>query len=72
MIVTKMESPEYHRRRRAALPGRGVEANAVNQEKSFDQYLLEAFQGDVVRDGNRFSGDVSNLQRDNLVRLSQI
>ena len=71
MIVKQAENPIYQRRKRNSLPGKGVEDRAVNREKSFDQYLIEAFGGEVVKEGNRF-GNVSELTRDNLIRLSQI
>ncbi len=71
MIVKQAESPIYHRRKRASLPGKGVDARAVNREKSCDQYLIEAFSGEVVRESDRFN-NVSDLTRDNLIRLSQI
>lgn len=72
MIVKKLESPVYHRRQRRPLPGRGVEGLSNGADKSFDQYLLEAFQGEVVQNGDRFSGKVSSLQQENLIRLSQL
>lgn len=72
MIVKKMENPVYHRRRRTSLPGRGVAEQPVNHEKSFDQYLLEAFQGEVVQKGNQFSNKVSSLTKENLLRLNRI
>lgn len=70
MIVKEMENPVYHRRKRSSLPGKGGEARAGNREKSFDQYLLEAFQGEVVRSGDQFDSSVSRLTRENLIRLS--
>jgi len=72
MIVRKLESPLYYRQqRREALPGRGYETVAANR-KSFNQYLLEAFQGEVVQEGKRISPRVSPLQRENLIRLGRI
>lgn len=72
MVVKKLESPLYYRRRRDSLPGKGVEEKPKNREKTFDQYLLDAFQGEVVKKGNDVSPRVSSLTRDNLIRLSQI
>ena len=72
MIVKKLESPVYHRRRQRSLPGRGVDNDSVGGSKSFDQYLIEAFQGEVVQKGDRFSGKISALQQENLIRLSRI
>lgn len=71
MIVRKLESPLYRQQRREALPGRGYEPVAANR-KSFDQYLLEAFQGEVVQEGKRFSARVSPMQRENLIQLGRI
>lgn len=72
MIVKQTESSIYHRRKRDSLPGKGMDTRAVNREKSFDQYLLEAFSGEVVKEGNRFAQNLSPLARENLIRLSQI
>lgn len=72
MVVKKLESPLYYRRRRESLPGKGVEEEPKNREKTFDQYLLDAFGGEVVQEGNKISPRVSNITRDNLIRLSQI
>lgn len=73
MIVRKLESPLYQKKKREPLPGQGVEVSgSANSEKSFDQYLLEAFQGEVVRDENQFRGQLSELQRENIIRLSQM
>jgi len=73
MIVRKLESPLYQKKKREPLAGQGVEVPATaNSEKSFDQYLLEAFQGEVVREDSKFKGQVSELQRENIIRLSQL
>lgn len=72
MIVKKLESPVYHRRRQRSLPGRGAGSDSFEENRGFDQYLLEAFQGEVVQKGDRFSGKVSSLQQENLIRLSQM
>lgn len=73
MIVKSLESPVYYRRKRGALPGRGVEAAIPkSHSRSFDQYLLEAFQGEVVQQGHRISDKLSDMTRENLIRLSEI
>ncbi|HMU82121.1 MAG TPA: hypothetical protein PKE49_05085 [Leptospiraceae bacterium] len=72
MIVSKLESPLYHRQKREGLPGRGYEAPVAANRKSFDQYLLEAFQGEVVQEGKRFSSGISPLQRENLIKLGRV
>lgn len=71
MIVRKMENPVFHKRKRGSLQGKDFDEMAKNNEKSFEQYLLDAFQGEVVQKGNNISKDVSNLTRDNLIRLNQ-
>ena len=72
MIVKKLESPIYYRKQRRSLAGKGVEQALAHKEKSFDQYLLEAFQGEVVQSGDRFSKSVSSLTRDNLIELGRL
>lgn len=72
MIVKKMESPVYHKRNRDSLPGKGMEIRPGNAEKSFDQYLLEAFNGEVVRDGSKYSNGLSTMTKENLIRLSSL
>jgi len=70
MIVKKMEGPIYYKKNRAALTGKG--ASSANNEKSFDQYLLEAFEGNVVQNGDTFSPKISKLTQENLIRLSKM
>lgn len=71
MIVRKIQSPVYHRRRPTPLPGRGNEARQPELfSSSFEEALLEAVNGEVVRKGQRFSGSLSSFQRDNIIRLS--
>ncbi len=73
MIVRKLESPLYQKKKREPLAGQGFDhPSTANSEKSFDQYLLEAFQGEVVAEDNRFHSKVSELQRENIIRLSQL
>lgn len=71
MVVRKMESPVYEKRRREALPGKGVERSSSGPN-GFEQYLLDAFEGEVVKEGNRFASHVSPLQKENIIRLSQL
>jgi len=72
MIVKKLESPVYYRRHRQSLRGQGGAQAAPAMDKSFDQYMLEAFQGEVVQEGKQFSKSVSSLTRENLIRLGQL
>ena len=38
-------------------------------EKSFEQYLEESFQGEVVQDGDWFSSQVNAIMKENLQKL---
>jgi len=69
MMIQKLDSPVYYRRKREAKPGRIVESRV---DKSFDQYLIEAFKGDVVSENGKIKENVSSLTRENIFRLSQI
>lgn len=66
-----MENPVFHKRKRGTLVGKDFDEVAKNNEKSFEQYLLDAFEGEVVQKGNQFFGNVSSLTKDNLIRLNQ-
>jgi hypothetical protein len=71
MIVTKLESPVYYKKRREALSGKGGSPRG-EREKTFEQYLLEAFNGEVVKKGESVSPKLSQLTRENLIRLGNI
>lgn len=71
MIVRKIQSPIYHRRRPAPLPGRGNDTRQPELfRSSFEEALLEAVQGDIVRQGDQFSSSLRSFQRENIIRLS--
>lgn len=71
MIVRKIQSPVYHRRRPVPLPGRGSEAKQPELfATEFEEILIEAVSGHVVRKGDRFAHSLSKLQRDNIIQLS--
>jgi len=71
MIVRKIQSPIYHRRRPQPLLGKGSEARQLDLFASvFEEALLDAVEGDVVRKGEKFTTTVTQLQRENLIRLS--
>ena len=76
MMVHRADARVFHRQHRGALTGQGLDDNnrAHNQEKGFEQYLIEAFQGEVVQNGDNFAASkkLSPLARKNLIRLSQI
>ena len=70
MIVRKIDSQVFQKPRRQGLPGKSLYIRPQNQEKGFDQYLIEAFQGELVKENERFSAKLSPLARSNLLRLS--
>jgi len=72
MIVKRLESPVYYRRKRQSLPGRGAEARNLEHNRSFEEYLLEAFQGEVVQKGKEVAKHLSPLTQKNLIKLSQL
>lgn len=71
MIVKQLESPVYYKKKRRALPGRGPEQSSGDVRKSFEEYLTEAFSGEVVQKNQEFSSKLSNLARENLIRLGE-
>lgn len=73
MIVKSLEHPVYYKKKRQPLPGKGMDRNEKPQvQKTFDQYLMESFQGEVVQKGKDFSSDLSSLTKENLIRLSNM
>lgn len=70
MIVNRLESPVYYRRKRGAVATQRVE-RVEESQKSFDDYLLEAFQGEVVAQNSQVSDRLSNLTRENIIRLGR-
>ncbi len=71
MIVKTVESPVFYRKKRKGLPGKNP-VIAKKEEKSFDQYLVEAFGGEVVQKDKSFSRNISELTQENLIRLSNM
>ena len=72
MIVKKIDNQAFHRSRRKALPGKGFNLHFVKEEKGFQQYLLEAFQGELSQDRNNFSEKLSKMQKDNFAYLNKL
>lgn len=71
MIVKTIDSPVFYRKKRNALPAKGVERKH-HPDKSFDQFLIEAFGGEVVQKNKEYSPELSFLSRENLIRLSKV
>lgn len=71
MIVRKIQSPVYHRKRPVPLTGRGAEdRQPVLFPSRFEEYLVGAVEGEVVRKGDHFARNLSSFQRENIIRLS--
>ncbi|BDA79685.1 LIC12298 family protein [Leptospira kobayashii] len=70
MIVRSIHQPAYNRKE-GGLPGKGPKKGFANNSggKSFEEYLLEAFQGEVVQKGEWVSPKLSDLGQKNLRRL---
>jgi len=70
MIIRSLTQPEYQRSQKG-VPGYGPsrKASSSMDGKSFEEYLMEAFQGEVVQDNSWFSSNMSDLSRRNLERL---
>ncbi|MCB1158983.1 MAG: hypothetical protein H7A25_06820 [Leptospiraceae bacterium] len=69
MIIRAIESPVY-RRRRGGLKGRGLNPEGVMDSPflglTFEDYLKDLFEGQLVQTGNLFSTDLSEMMRRNL------
>jgi len=71
MVIRSIQQPAYNRNRESGLAGQGArKALSSSGDKSFEQILLEAFQGEVVQKGAWVSPEVSPLGQRNLRRLS--
>ncbi len=69
MIVRKIASQVFQKSKRKGLLGKGINVELGNREKGFEQYLLEAFQGEIVKKKDQFSQKLSPLTRKNLTYL---
>ncbi len=71
MVIRSIQQPAYNRQKDSGLPGQGPKRgfSQDNSGKSFEDYLLEAFQGEVVQKGAWVSPQVSEMGQRNLKRL---
>jgi hypothetical protein len=71
MIIKSLEHPVYYRRKNGGLAGAGLKTKPIQEEssKTFEEYLSEAFQGEVVQNGSWFSKSLSDLTVRNLRRI---
>ena len=70
MIIRSLQQPTYQRSQ-SGIPGYGPskKQGADQNGKTFEDYLLEAFEGEVVQEGKWFSSNMSDLTKRNLERL---
>ena len=68
MIIRSLEHPVYYRRKKGGLSGAELKPKPVQDRysKTFEEYLSEAFQGEVVQNGAWFSNQLSDLTKRNL------
>ncbi|MDF3819291.1 hypothetical protein P3G55_05240 [Leptospira sp. 96542] len=71
MIVRSIQQPAYSSRRDSGLPGQGPKKGFSQNSngKTFEEYLMDAFQGEVVQNGTWVSPNLSDLGKKNLKRL---
>ena len=73
MIVSKITNQNFKQDKREGLLGKGWDAQPKNKEKSFEQYLLEAFQGSVVHKKSvsqaSKAANISPLMQANISRI---
>jgi hypothetical protein len=71
MIIKSLENPVYYRRKKGGLAGNQALKikPASNDQKTFEEYLTEAFQGEVVQTGFNFSKKLSDLTIRNLKKI---
>ena len=70
MIIRSLENPIYYNRKKTGLAGAELKPKAIsNEDKSFEEYLKEAFEGEVVQNGKWFSKNLSQLTLKNLQKI---
>ena len=71
MIIKSLENPVYYRRKKGGLAGnQALKLKPVaSATKTFEEFLTEAFQGEVVQTGTQFSKKLSDLTIRNLKKI---
>lgn len=74
MIIRSLENPVYSRKRKGGLPGAGPIHKAQyspkkDTGKSFEDFLQEAFDGEVIQKGAWFSNNITDLTKKNLRKI---
>ena len=72
MMIKTLQKPVYKRQKRG-LPGAGLRRLGISESpylgKTFEDYLMEMFHGEVVFDGGRFSSTLSDMMKKNLEKI---
>lgn len=73
MIIRSLYQPVYHRDRKQGLPGAvGASRKESGEDNlTFEDYLKQSFQGEVVQKGTWFSPRVTELSRKNFQKLDE-
>jgi hypothetical protein len=72
MVIKSLEYPIYQRKKQGGLSGDVPKIKAFsnsNLGKSFEDYLREAFKGEMVQEGSWFSSDLTDRSKRNLRKL---
>lgn len=71
MVIRSLYQPVYQRDRKQGLPGAAPQTKPKFDDgtKTFEEYLQESFQGEVVQKGTWFAPQISELSRSNLQKL---
>lgn len=73
MVIRSLYQPVYQRDRKQGLPGAAPAPVAKSRlddgNKTFEEYLRESFQGEVVQQGAWFAPQVSELSKKNLQKI---
>jgi hypothetical protein len=71
MVVRSIQSPVYSREKKSGLPGDGPKIKSFTKEptRSFEEYLKDSFQGEVVQDGLWFSPRLTELSKSHLQKI---
>jgi hypothetical protein len=72
MILKSLKYPMYERNSKGGLSGKGeLLPNIVsaNFSKTFDEAILDLFEGEVVMENSRFSPELSEMTKRNIQKI---
>lgn len=72
MIQKSLEFPVYSRKAKGGLSGAGEKNQKIesaNFARTFEDSILELFQGEVVQENSRFSNQLTDLTIRNLKKI---